>query len=473
MQAKPFVDGHWRDDGRAGYDVHTPGSGNPVTAVREARPSDVEDAITAALRAFEAARALPAFERAKWLRATADGIGAHAAELAAAIVAEVGKPVQLARAEVERARLVFTLAAEEATRLGGELVPLEAAPAGAGKLGIVRRFARGPVAAITPFNFPLNLAAHKLAPALACGAPVLWKPAPEGPGTAALLVTIMERAGVPAGMLALLPAAHQTAAPLIDDARVRVLSFTGSAAAGWALKARAPRKQVLLELGGDAFAIVEPDADLELATRKIVQGAFAYSGQICIAVQHVLAARAIAGELRERILAATRAVPIGDATVEGTQVVPLIRKQDADRVVAWKDEALAAGARLLAGGGRSGDTVEPTWLERVPEEVRLAREEVFGPVKTFAEYGDVEEAFARVGRSPWGLQASLFTRDVRTLMRAHERLEVGAVIHDEWPLFRVDSMPYGGSKGSGWGREGLRYAIEEFTEPRMLVLSRG
>jgi len=469
MQARPFIAGQWRD-GIAAAPVHSPGGGPLVTEVSEAGPAEVEAAIAAAVAALPAGRA-PAHERARWLGAIAAGIGARDAELTAAIVAEVGKPVDLARGEVARARTTFALAAEEATRLGGEVVPLDGAAIGAGKLGVSRRFPRGPVAAITPFNFPLNLAAHKLAPALACGAPVVWKPAPEAPGTAALLCEIALAAGLPAGLLNLVPCSVATAAPLIDDARLRVLSFTGSAAVGWALRARCARKQALLELGGDAFVVVEADADLELATRKITAGAFAYAGQICISVQHVLAHRAIADELRQRLVAAAASVPVGAPAAAGTLVGPLIRSRDATRVADWIAEATSGGARVLTGNTRSGDVITPTWLEGVPAGARLAREEVFGPVATLDVYDDVAAALARINSSAYGLQASFFTHDVRTLMRAHETLEVGAVIHDDWPLFRVDSMPYGGTKASGWGREGVRYAINEFTEERLLVLS--
>jgi glyceraldehyde-3-phosphate dehydrogenase (NADP+) len=466
--AKLFIDGKWTA-GLERREVRSPGSGTVVTVTEEAGPDEIEAAISAAARVFPSLRRTPSHQRARWLGAISAGIAARAAELEARIVAEVGKPVQYARGEVDRARQTFALAAEEATRIGGEVVPLDLAAAGERRLGLARRFPRGPVAAITPFNFPLNLAAHKLAPALACGAPVVWKPAPEAPGTAALLGEIYQTAEVPAGALAVVPCPVAHAAPLSADPRLRVLSFTGSAAVGWALKARAVDRQVLLELGGDASAIVCADADLDRAARRLALGAYAYAGQICISVQHVLCEEAVYQAFTDRFRAAMRELPVGDPADAKTVVGPLIRSRDADRVASWIEEARSGGA-TVEGGARTQDTIAPALLTGVPATARLAHDEVFGPVATLEPFARYEDALAKVNAGRWGLQASIFTRDVSRLMQAHETLEVGGLIHNEWPLLRVDSMPYGGVKASGVGREGLKYAIEDYTEERLLVM---
>lgn len=440
-------------------------------ARERATRQDVERAIAAATRAFGEYSRWPAHRRAALCAQVADGIRVRREALARRIVEEAKKPIQYARAEVDRAVQTFSFAADEARRLGGEVVPLDAAPGSEGRLGVVLRVPRGPLSAITPFNFPLNLAAHKIAPALACGATVVHKPAPETPMTAIDLARIIAEAGAPPGVLNVVPCAHEDAAPLVEDERVRVLSFTGSAAVGWALRARAGTKQVVLELGGNAAVILESDADLEAAVPRLVTGAFAYAGQICISVQRIYAHEALYDRfVRDFVAATERLAVVGDPAREDVMVGPLIRTRDADRVESWIEEARRAGARVLTGGTRQGDTIAPTILADVPPDARVSCEEVFGPVMVVAKVRDLDEALARVNDSPYGLQAGIYTRDVAKLMKAFRALQVGAVVHDDVPTYRADHMPYGGTKRSGLGREGLKYAIEEITEPRLLVL---
>ncbi|MBI4511116.1 MAG: aldehyde dehydrogenase family protein [Deltaproteobacteria bacterium] len=433
--------------------------------------SDVEHAISAATRAFREYSHWPAWRRAELLAKACAGLRARREELERLIVTEARKPIQYARAEVDRALTTFTFAEGEARRMAGEVVPLDAVPGSDGRLGVSLRVPRGPVAAITPFNFPLNLSAHKIAPALACGATLVHKPAPETPGVAMALARIIHDAGAPPGVLNVVSCTNEDAAPLVEDERLRVLSFTGSSAVGWALTARAGSKKVLLELGGNAAVILEPDADLPRAIPRLVAGAFAYAGQVCISVQRVYVADALYETFRARFVEATlRLAIVGDPWRADVMVGPLIRTRDADRVEQWIAEAVAGGARLCTGAKREGDFVWPTVLEGVPEGARLCREEVFGPVVMLERSRDLDDAIARVNDSPYGLQAGIYTHDTRKVMKAFHELQVGAVIHNDVPVYRADHMPYGGTKRSGIGREGVRYAIEEMTEPRLLVM---
>jgi glyceraldehyde-3-phosphate dehydrogenase (NADP+) len=433
----------------------------------QAGRGELEQALAAAGRAERR----PGHERAALCAAVAQGIRARAAALTELIVREARKPVTFARAEVERAVSTYTFAADEARRLGGELVPIDAAPGGDGRLGLALRVPRGPVLGITPFNFPLNLVAHKVAPALACGAPIVLKPAPETPASALELARIVHEAGAPPGALACVPCANDDAGRLVEDERLRVLSFTGSAAVGWRLKARAGAKHVVLELGGNAATIVMPDADLAAALPRIVIGAFGYAGQVCIKLQRLFLPAVGFDQAVAQLAAATeRLAVVGDPAHAEVVVGPLIRDRDADRVMAWIDEAKARGARVVTGGQRTGATVWPTVLVGAPADARVVAEEVFGPVLVVEPFRNLDDAIARVNASPYGLQAGIYTNDQRALLHAFRALRVGALIHDDVPSFRVDHMPYGGSKGSGLGREGPRYAIEEMTELRLLVM---
>lgn len=450
--------------------IHCPYDEAVVSRVHEAGPGDLEAAIAAAAAALPETRGLPAARRAGILRAMAAAVEARGEELAEVIALEAGKPIRQARAETLRCGITLRTAAAEAERARDERFDFNELPGGAGRAGLLRRFPVGPVAAITPFNFPLNLVAHKLAPAIAAGCPVVLKPAPQAPSPALKLGEIALRSGWPAGALNVLPLAVADAAPLVDDPRLKMLTFTGSPAVGWALKARASRKKVTLELGGNAGVIVHDDADLATAAARCVAGGFSYAGQSCIAVQRIFVQRAAHDAFLAEFLPRVRALVTDHPLSESADLSSMIGAAEAARVAEWLDEARRAGARVLCGGHVHGHVVEPTVLAGVPGTARVNAEEVFAPVVTVQPYDTFEEALALVNAGRFGLQAGVFTRERARVMRAFEALDVGGVIIDETPTWRLDPMPYGGIKDSGFGREGLRWAIEEMTEPRLLAL---
>jgi acyl-CoA reductase-like NAD-dependent aldehyde dehydrogenase len=435
--------------------------------------ADAGEAVEAAVAGFARTSALGSWERQSILHAVAAHLQAEHALYAETILREAGKPITAARAEVDRAILTFRLASEEATRMGGGVLPLDLIPSAAGRWGLSRRFPMGPVLAITPFNFPLNLVAHKLAPAMACGCPVILKPAPQTPFSSWRLVKAILEAGWPAEGLAFLPVSNEDTARLVaEEDRIRVVSFTGSARVGWELKARAQKKRVLLELGGNAAMIVHRDwPDLEGAARSVVQGGFGYAGQSCISVQRVYVQETIFQPFCEILLRQVANLRTGDPALEETDVGPLIRTSDAERVERWIEEAIRGGATLLAGGKRTGSIVYPTVLTGTHSPMKVSDEEVFGPVITVEPYRQFFDAVAAVNASRYGLQAGLLTRDAGHILEAYRALEVGALIVGDAPTWRLDSMPYGGVKDSGEGREGVRYAIEAMTEPRLLVMA--
>jgi glyceraldehyde-3-phosphate dehydrogenase (NADP+) len=371
---------------------------------------------------------------------------------------------------VARTISIFQIAAEEATRIGGEIVPLDVVPAGERRLGEVRRFPIGPVAGITAFNAPLLLPAHKIAPAFAAGNPIIVKPAPRTPLSALSLGEILLDAGMPPGALSILPCDVETAAPLVTDERLKALSFTGSVPVGWALKARANRKRVTLELGGNGAVIVHGDADLAWAAERCAVGGFMRAGQACIAVQRIYVQDAAYEPFLDQLVARVRTINMGDPLDPATRLGPLIDEQAARRAEAWVTEAVAAGATLRAGGSRHGVFFEPTVLTEVRAEMKVSCEEVFAPIVAVTPYRDFDEALAWTNASPYGLQAGLFCNDLRLVYHAFEELQVGGLIVNDVNSWRVDSMPYGGVKASGCGREGVRYAIEELTEPRLLAV---
>ncbi len=465
-----LLDGHWIAEGEL-HEVRAPFDGEIVgTAVHGTR-QHAEAAIAAAVKAFETTRRLPAYERQRVLRSVAEGLAARREQFAHVLAREAGKPLKQARAEVERAISTFQIAAEESTRMTGELLPLDTAPAAAGRWGIVKRFPLGAVSAITPFNFPLNLVAHKVAPAIACGCTMVLKPPPQDPLSALMLAELVQQAGWPDGALNVLTLSNEDAAPLVTDERIKLLSFTGSSAAGWELKKKAGKKRVVLELGGNAGCIVHGDADLRQAAERCVAGGFGYAGQTCISVQRIFVERTAMSQFTELLVEGAKKLKVGDPLDPATDVGPMIREADAARAVEWIDEAVAAGAKLLCGGRRKGQFVEPTVLTHTKPTMRVNCLEVFAPVVTVEAYDDFQEALRRVNDSPWGLQAGLFTRDARLIFRAFEELQVGGVIAGDIPTWRMDQMPYGGVKDSGLGREGLRYAIEEMTERKLLVMN--
>ena len=452
-------------------EIRSPYDNKVVGIVTFAGATQVEAAIAGAVRCFEVTRKLPAFERQRVLREVARQIGLRHEEFARSIALESGKPIKTARAEVDRAVFTFTVASEEATRIGGEYLPLDLQELAAQRWGMVRRFPVGAIAAITPFNFPLNLVAHKVAPAIATGCTVVLKPAPQTPLTALLLAEVVQNAGWPAGALNVLPLSNEEAALLVRDDRLRMLTFTGSSAVGWRLKTEAGKKRVTLELGGNAAVIVHSDADLDYAAERCAIGGFSYAGQSCIAVQRIFVQQSVYEKFVEKFLARVRDFKAGNPLDEATFIGPLIREQDAIRAQQWVEEAISAGAKLLIGGHRQGSLMEATMLTNTRREMRVNCEEVFAPVKTVEPYTDFGQVLAEINASPYGLQAGLFTRDAVLIFRAYEELEVGGLIVGDAPTFRIDHMPYGGVKDSGMGREGLRYAIQEMTERRLLVMN--
>jgi acyl-CoA reductase-like NAD-dependent aldehyde dehydrogenase len=461
--------------GEESFEVHNSYDGRHVATVSVPTDAQADEAVAAAQAVAPTAAALPAYVRSDALNHVAAGLSERSEELARLITAENGKPLKWARGEVARAVSTFRWAAEEARRWTGDMQRLDTEAPTTGRLGITRRFPRGPILAIAPFNFPLNLVAHKVAPAIAVGAPVIIKPAPKTPLSALFLGELLAECDLPDGMWSVLPVLNSQAPGMVADPRLPVVSFTGSGPVGWAIQASVPRKHVTLELGGNAAAVVCPDwsseADLELAASRIALFANYQAGQSCISVQRVFADRSVYAALTERVTKAVEALNVGDPNDDATDVGPLIDVEAATRVEQWVNEAVAAGATLLTGGTRDGATVAPTVLVDVPADAKVACEEVFGPVLVIEAVDGVEEAFARVNDSRYGLQAGVFTRDLQTAFRAHRELEVGGVVIGDVPSYRADQMPYGGVKESGVGREGVRYAMEDYTYERVMVLS--
>ncbi len=438
-----------------------------VVPAERVRPEEIAPRLEAA---YEAAAATPTHLRAKVLAFVGEKLRAERERFARLIAEEVAKPIKEARREVDRAAFTFQFAAEEAKRLGGEWMPVDFDPATEGRLAIVRRVPRGPCLFICPFNFPLNLVAHKVAPAVAVGAPFLLKPPPQAPRTSLELGKLLLEGGWPAAAFAVLPCSNEAAEGLAKDERFKVLSFTGSAPVGWKLKALSGKKHVVLELGGNAAVVVAPDADVPWAAARSAWGGFYYSGQVCISVQRIFAHAQVYDDFKQYFLANVSELVVGDPMDEKTDVGPLISEDAARRVEAWIEEARAAGAKVLLGGPRKGAVVPPHVLEGVPARCKLACDEVFGPVATLDRYETAEEAIEKIHVGGFGLQAGLFTRDLPFVMEAWRRARVGGLIVNDIPSFRSDAMPYGGTRDSGIGREGVKYAMEEYTEPRTLVL---
>jgi len=465
-----FLDGKWIEEGDV-VEIKAPYDGNVIANVFQGRREHAEAAIKAAVKAFGTTRRLPAFERQRVLRRVAQTISERKQEFSRTLAQEAGKPIKAARTEVERTIFTFNVAAEESTRIYGEYLPLDWQEFTAGRWGIVRRFPLGPLAGITPFNFPLNLVAHKVAPAIAAGCSMVLKPAPQTPLSALLLAEAVQQAGWPDGGLNVLPLSNEDAGRLVTDERIKLISFTGSAPVGWQIKKNAGKKKVILELGGNAGVIVHSDADLQYAADRCVAGGFAYAGQTCISVQRILVERSVYGKFTDLLLDGVKKLKIGDPLEESTDLGPLIRESDAARASDWVQEAVRGGARVLCGGHRNGSLLEPTVLTGTRPEMKVNCQEIFAPVVTVEAYDHFDDAVRQVNSSPYGLQAGIFTRDVKLLFNAYEELEVGGLIAGDVPAFRIDHMPYGGIKDSGLGREGLRYAIEEMTEPKLLVMN--
>jgi glyceraldehyde-3-phosphate dehydrogenase (NADP+) len=454
------------------FEVRSPYDDGAIAVVHRATPTEIERAIALAARAFESTRTLPSWKRAAVLEGISAAIAARREELAQTIALEAGKPIRTARVEAERSAFTFKVAAEETKRIGGEIISLDWLPGLEGREGFVRRVPLGPVAGITPFNFPLNLVAHKVAPALASGNPVIIRPATQTPLSAIMLGEIAVSAGWPAPAIAVVPSTTRDAAPLIEDHRIKLLSFTGSPAVGWDLKGKAGRKRVTLELGGNAAVIVHRDADVGYAAERVAWGGFGYAGQSCISAQRIYVHEEIYDRFCADLVRRTQDLKTGDPLSEETDVGPVIDSVAADRIEEWVAEATAAGARVLTGGGRTGRVWEPTVIADAPPHIRINAQEVFAPIVVLHAYGDVNRAIEAATSSDYGLQAGVFSHDDRVIAAAVDRIEAGGIIINDVPTFRVDHMPYGGVKLSGFGREGLRYAVEEMTEIKLVVTNR-
>ena len=454
-------------------EVRSPWDQGLIGKVTMATRADAREAVNHAVASMRRTRALPRWKRREILEEIASSLIEQKDRFAKLIMAEAGKPLRLARTEVDRSVLTFKTAAEEAARLGGETIPLDLTEGNENRWGLVQRFPVGPVLAITPFNFPLNLVAHKAAPAIASGCPILIKPSPQTPFTALALGEVILKAGWPEEALAVLPLANADTAWLAEkEDRIKLISFTGSAKVGWELKTHSGRKRVLLELGGNAALIIHSDyRDLDGAAERTAHAAFGYAGQSCISVQRVFVDKSIFQTFLWKFVDVAGKLISGNPANETTEIGPLIRVGEAERIEAWIKEAVAGGARLIAGGERQGSMIAPAILTGTKAGMKIRDEEVFGPVAIVEPYLDFEEALAEVNHSRFGLQAGLLTRDAGRILTAYRELEVGALIVGDTPAWRLDPMPYGGVKDSGLGREGIRSAIEEMTEPRMLVLS--
>ena len=452
-------------------EIRSPFDQSSVGKVHFAATSQVEEAIGAAQAASERTKKLTSFERAQALGKISDGIKDRREELARSIALQAGKPIKDSRVEVDRAVSTFQIASEEAKRIGGELIPLDLSQQTARRWGLVRRFPVGVISAITPFNFPLNLVAHKVAPALASGNAVVLRPSSQVPITSLLLGEIATQSGYPAGGLNVVPSGYEAAEALLLDERVKMVTFTGSPAIGWDLKKKAFQKKVTLELGGNAALVVEPDADLDYALARAVIGSFSYAGQICISVQRIFLQEKIYDPFMAGFLERTKKLQLGDPLDEETDLGPMIDLESAKRTEEWVAEALNKGARLACGGSRRGSLFEPTVLENVVPELRISCLEAFAPIVIVSPYRDFSQALRSVNSSIYGLQTGVFTNDLKKAFEAFEALDVGGVIVNDVPTFRIDHMPYGGIKQSGFGREGIRYAIEEMTELKLLALN--
>jgi glyceraldehyde-3-phosphate dehydrogenase (NADP+) len=462
--------GSQRETGET-YEIKSPYDDSIVAVVHRATQDDVEEAIANAVTAFETTRHLPSWKREQILTQISQGIAARREELGETIALEAGKPLKTALVEVDRAVFTFKIAAEESKRIYGEIVPLDWLPGNEGRRAEVRRVPLGPIAGISPFNFPLNLVAHKVAPALAAGNPILLRPASQTPLAALKLAEIIYQTEWPKDAFAVLPCSTDTARPLVEDDRIKLLTFTGSPVVGWGLKNKAGRKRVTLELGGNAAVIVNDDADVEYAAERIAWGGFTNSGQTCISVQRVFVHEKIYDRFTQELVRRVEALKVGDPLDPDVDVGPVIDAGNADRIEEWIDEAKAAGAEVLTGGERENSVWRPTVLAGAPETARVSCEEVFAPLLGLTKFSDVDEAIDAAGRSDFGLQGGIFTNDVRVIERAFDRIDVGGLMVNDVSTFRIDHMPYGGVKSSGAGREGLRYAIEEMTELKLLTIN--
>ncbi len=465
-----LINGKW-EDGAQVREIKSPFDGAVVAKVHFAGRAQVEQAISDAQAAFARTRKLSSYERAAALEKISSEISRRSKEIAESIVLSSGKPLKYAKGEVSRGANTFKIAAEEAKRIYGETIPLDLTPQTKKRWGIVGHFPLGVIAGITSFNFPLNLVAHKVAPALATGNAFIVRPASQVSSTTMLLSEIVAETDYPAGGFNAVPCGYEAAEPLVEDERVKMITFTGSPDIGWDIKKKAHKKMVTLELGGNAAVVIEPDANLEYAVPRAVMGGFAYSGQVCISIQRIFLHDAIYDRFMADFVAAVEKLRMGDPLDINTDIGPMINLPAAEQTEEWINEAVDNGAHIVAGGNRDGAMFEPTILTDVRPEQRISWLEVFAPVVVVYRYHDFEEALKEVNNSIYGLQAGVFTNDLNKAYQAFGRLDVAGVIINDVPTFRVDHMPYGGIKESGFGREGLRYAIQEMTEMKLLAIN--
>ena len=472
LQAKSFINNEWVGHSTTNVlNIINKYDQNIIATIPYADASEVQFAISNSVQGSQTISKFSAIERHDLLLKIKEGLFHEREKFINLIVSEAGKPIDYAKAEVERSMMVLQLAAEEALRISGEVVPMDYG-AGVGKTAFTKRIPIGPILAISPFNFPLNLAMHKIAPAIASGCSVILKPSPFTPLTALALASLCKRMGLPAGVLNVVVCRNEEAELMLKDDRIKMLSFTGSAEVGWSLKSKAQKKKVVLELGGNAAVIVDRSANLDEAAKAIAFGAYNYSGQVCISVQRIFVDQSIFDQFIEKFKMAVSELKIGSPATEGVTIGPLVNRQHLDLLQTWIDEAKSKGAQVIFGGdivNLEHHLLAPTLITNTQEDMKIVSEEAFGPVAIIEKVQYFDEVIRVINRSRYGLQAGLFTNQISQMKYAHEHLEVGALIINGVPGFRIDSMPYGGVKDSGLGREGLRYAIEEMTEPRLLV----
>jgi acyl-CoA reductase-like NAD-dependent aldehyde dehydrogenase len=466
-----YCAGEWRS-GSNRLEVTNPYDDSTVGVTSFADDRDLDDAINAAEDAFQVMRAMPTFERAAALHRLTDLMESRKEELALLISREAGKPLRDARVEVDRGVFTALNAAEEAKRIEGAMIPLDLLPSSRGRFGITRRVPIGPIAGISPFNFPLNLALHKLAPAIASGNSIVLKPPTLDPLTMLTVAEMIDEIGLPKGAVSIMPMDRAVGDRLVTDERFKLLSFTGSPDVGWDMKNRAGKKKVVLELGGNAGAIIDRDADLEFAVTRVRAGAFAYAGQVCISVQRVYVHSDVYESFLDKLVAAVSTIAIGDPVDPATELGPMIDDKAAARIDGWVQDAVRAGARVLTGGKAHGRFYEPTVLVDAKRESFVCSREAFAPIVNVFPFDDWSTALDQINDSVYGLQAGVFTATIEHALQAFDRLEVGGVVLNDIPAYRIDHMPYGGVKDSGLSREGIRYAIEDMTETRLLVINR-
>lgn len=467
---KIFLNGNWIQ-AEDTYPLYSPYSGELLAEISKATPTDVERAVTYAHEAFQTMKEMPAYKRAEILFRVADLLKERKESFARVIALEAGKPIQAARGEVDRTIATYQFSGEEAKRLYGETLPMDAAAGGEGRLGMTWREPLGVVAAITPFNFPFNLVAHKLGPAFAAGNTVVLKPATQTPLSAILITEVFQEAGLPAGALNLVTGSGSVIGDaLVTDPRVKKITFTGSPPVGKALKAKAELRKVTLELGSNSALIVEPDVPVEKIISRCVGGSFAYAGQVCISLQRIYVHENIYSEFCERFINEAKKLKVGDPLEEDTDLSALIHTKEADRIEEWVNEAVKAGATIGCGGTKKGGTYEPTVLLNVTKDMAVSCQEVFAPVVTITPYKSFDQALSLVNDSDFGLNTGIYTKDLEKALLAARQIQSGGVIINDIPTFRVDHMPYGGVKESGFGREGIKYAVQEMTDLKFVTI---